>query len=45
MHIVGMSFMRFMKFVIISADNKPSVYSVPNLAADNLNEILYYCKF
>ena len=29
-----------MKHVILSADNAPSVYSVPEIVADNLNE---YC--
>lgn len=29
-----------MKFVLLSADNRPSVYSVPDMVADNLKE---YC--
>ena len=32
-----------MKYVLLSADNSPSVYSVPDIVADNLRE--YCCEF
>ena len=32
--------MRRMKYVLLSADTRPSVYSVPDIVADNLKE---YC--
>ena len=32
-----------MKYILLSADNPPSVYSVPDIVADNLQE--YCCAF
>ena len=32
-----------MKYVLLSADSQPSVYSVPDIVADNLKE--YCCNF
>ena len=32
-----------MKYVLLSADNEPSIYSVPDIVADNLKE--YCCEF